>query len=87
MGGHADVAKYHERSMSFEQKGCVTEVTALQHALVVWMPTSLMAKISEMRPQIYKVFALILPSLNGAQTPTPCVYSKVMSFLSNEAKA
>ncbi|KAJ6187026.1 hypothetical protein N7519_001934 [Penicillium mononematosum] len=43
VGGRADVAQYHERSMGFEQKGCVTEVTALQHALVVWMPTSLMA--------------------------------------------
>jgi hypothetical protein len=86
VGGRADVAQYHERSMGFEQKGCVTEATVLQHALAVWMPTSLMAKILEMRSQIYKVFALILAPLSGPQTPTPCVYSKVMSSLSDECE-
>ena len=33
--GHADVAKDHGRLMGFEQKGCKTEVTALQRAHVV----------------------------------------------------
>ncbi|CAI7564381.1 unnamed protein product [Penicillium discolor] len=35
VGGHAGVARDHERLMGLKQKGCLTEATALQRALVV----------------------------------------------------
>ncbi|KGO76818.1 hypothetical protein PITC_089360 [Penicillium italicum] len=83
VGGCADVAKDNERSMSLTQKGCITEATALQRAPAVWTPTGSMVMILEMRSQTYKIFTVILPSLDG-QIPIPCVYSRVTFFIGNE---